>query len=374
MPTSHVHPNLSEWDAADSRFRLVFESSPAGMIIADAQGRMAMVNAAVERLFSYERGELLGQPIELLVPERYRDRHPADRARYMDRPEVRPMGGAGVELFGRRKDGSDLPVDISLHPLRTTEGMCVLANIVDITERKRAAEEERRREAMERLAVLGQLAGGVAHEIRNPLGVIKNSVYYLQMFRDGLATDARDCIDDIERELHSAERIVSELLDYARDPKRHAVRFVAQDVIDRAIAKSEVPANVRLERVAEAAGAIVLADPDQIERVLLNLIRNAVQAMPVGGTLAVRSTIRDGKLVAEVADTGPGLAPDEQARIFEPLYTKKAKGIGLGLPVSKRYAERNGGKLEVESVPGQGATFRLTLPLAEDRAEQETQG
>ncbi|MEX0704085.1 MAG: PAS domain S-box protein [Planctomycetales bacterium] len=371
MPTSPIHPSLSEWDSADSRFQLVFESSPAGMIIADSQGRMVMVNAAAERWFGYERAELLGQPVELLVPERYRARHPEFRERYMGHPEVRPMGGAGAELFARRKDGSEFPVDISLHPIRTADGMCVLANLVDITERKRIAEEERRREAIERLAVLGQLAGGVAHEIRNPLGVIKNSVYYLQMFRDGLATDARDCIDDIERELHSAERIVSELLDYARDPRQHAVRFVAQDIIDRAVAKSEVPSHVRLERVSEAAEAIVLADPDQIERIVLNLVRNAVQAMPGGGSLTVRSAAREGKLIVEVADTGPGLAPDEQARIFEPLYTKKAKGIGLGLPVSKRYAERNGGALEVESVPGEGATFRLTVPLAEERAAQE---
>ncbi|HUG92864.1 MAG TPA: PAS domain S-box protein [Planctomycetaceae bacterium] len=361
---------LTAWGRGDEQFRLVVESSPAAMIIVDQAGRIVMVNAQAERWFGYARVELLGQPVEIVVPERFRDRHPADRDRYMADPQVRPMGGRGIELSARRRDGSEFPVDISLHPIRTEDGVFVLANVIDITERKRAEEEERRRQAMERLAVLGQLAGGVAHEIRNPLGVIKNSVYYLQMLQNRLDSEVRECLDDIDRELHTAERIVSELLDYARDPRQHAVRFVAQDVIDRAIHKSEIPANVQLDREPAAAEAIVLADHDQIERALLNLIRNAVQAMPGGGRLAVRSAVVDGRLMIEVADTGVGLTAEEAARVFEPLYTKKAKGIGLGLAVSRRYAERNGGALELESTPGQGATFRLRLPLADGQANK----
>jgi signal transduction histidine kinase len=185
-----------------------------------------------------------------------------------------------------------------------------------------------------------------------------------------LEPEVQECLVDIDRELHTAERIVSELLDYARDPQQHAVRFVAQDVIDRALHKSDIPAGVQLERVAEASDAMVLADPDQIERVLLNLIRNAVQAMAGGGRLVLRSRTADGCLVVEVADTGIGLTAEEASRVFEPLYTKKAKGIGLGLAVSKRYAERNGGTLEVESTPGQGATFRLRLPLADGQTDE----
>lgn len=130
------------------------------------------------------------------------------------------MGGGGMELFARRKDGSEFPVDIGLHPFRTDEGMCVLASIIDLTDRKRSEEEQLRRESMERLAVLGQLAGGVAHEIRNPLGAIKNSVYFLRMHRQKFDPVVQETLDDIERELHAAERIVNEILDYAREPKR----------------------------------------------------------------------------------------------------------------------------------------------------------
>lgn len=125
-----------------------------------------------------------------------------------------------MELFARRKDGSEFPVDIGLHPFRTDEGMCVLASIIDLTDRKRSEEEQLRRESMERLAVLGQLAGGVAHEIRNPLGAIKNSVYFLRMHRQKFDPVVQETLDDIERELHAAERIVNEILDYAREPKR----------------------------------------------------------------------------------------------------------------------------------------------------------
>ena len=360
------------WGRDDEQFRLVVESSPAGMVIVDARGRIVMVNAQVERWFGYDRQELLGQSIEVLVPERFRGRHPGDRERYMAHPAERPMGGAGVELFARRKDGSEFPVDISLHPIHTAEGAFVLANIVDITARRRAEAEERRREAMERLAVLGQLAGGVAHEIRNPLGVIKNSLYYLRMVGDRLQADGLECLDDIDRELHTADRIVSELLDYARDPRQHAERFVAQEAIDQALGKSEIPTSVRVDQIVEAPDAQVFADRDQIERVLLNLIRNAVQAMPSGGRLTIRSCLSEGAVLVEVIDTGIGLTTEEAARVFEPLYTKKAKGIGLGLAVSRRYAEQNGGRLDVKSAPAQGATFRLTLPLAAARDGGDT--
>ena len=358
---------LPAWGRDDEQFRLVVESSPAGMVIVDARGRIVMVNAQVERWFGYDRQELLGQAIEVLVPERFRGRHPEDRERYMAHPAERPMGGAGVELFARRKDGSEFPVDISLHPIHTAEGAFVLANIVDATERRRAEAQERRREATERLAVLGQLAGGVAHEIRNPLGVIKNSLYYLRMLGDRLQADGLECLDDIDRELHTAERIVSELLDYARDPRQHAEQFVAQEAIDQALGKSEIPTSVQVDQIVEAPDAQVFADRDQIERVLLNLIRNAVQAMPSGGRLTIRSGLSEGAVLVEVIDTGIGLTTEEAARVFEPLYTKKAKGIGLGLAVSRRYAEQNGGRLDVTSAPAQGATFRLTLPLAAAR-------
>lgn len=149
------------------------------------------------------------------------------------------------------------------------------------------------------------------------------------------------------------------------------MRFMAQDVIAGALRASEIPATIALERVAGAPDAIVHADPGQFERIVLNLIRNAVQAMPSGRRIAVRTFIRDGKLLVEVTDNGPGLSPNEQARIFEPLYSNKAQGIGLGLPISKRYAEHNGGTLEVESGPGKGATFRLTLPLTDNRSDGE---
>ena len=216
----------------------------------------------------------------------------------------------------------------------------------------------------ERLATLGQLAGSVAHEIRNPLGVIRNASYFLREVQAADADeDIRESFEEIERGLANSDRIISELLDYTRDPKTEHIVFALEEAVDQAIADVDIPPAVQLERLRDQSQLCVQGDPGQIERLIGNLLRNAVQAMPNGGTLSVRCLRQHGKACIEVADTGGGIAADDLEKIFEPLYTKKAKGIGLGLAMSRRYAELNQGRLEVESELGQGATFRVVLPL-----------
>ena len=237
---------------------------------------------------------------------------------------------------------------------------CFNQMVVDL---QRAQDQLGRRE---RLVVLGQLAGGVAHEIRNPLGVMKNSIYFLRLTQKLKDEKAMQHLGLIEDEIARANRIITELLDYARDPTSEIGSVALQEAFDRALAHVEIPAFVRVEREFPDASQKVTGDGGQIERILANFLRNAVQAMPDGGILTLKCRRQGDEVIAEVSDTGIGIAEEEITRIFEPLYTGKAKGIGLGLPLSQRYAELNGGRIDCRSEKGQGSTFRLILPVAMD--------
>jgi len=238
---------------------------------------------------------------------------------------------------------------------------------VEIAERRRAEEDLRAAQSKlvrsERLAVLGQLSGGVAHEIRNPLHVISTSLYYLQMTQPDLPARQREHLERIEHHVGVASRIIAELLDYARVPQSDPELFPLWQMLDEALSEFTLPAGVRVTRVVPERPVWVRADRGQLGIVARHLIRNALQAMPEGGELSLSVSARDGCAVAEVTDTGAGIDPQHLAAVFEPLFTTKVKGIGLGLAISKVYVELHGGRLEVESEAGRGATFRMKFPL-----------
>ena len=364
------HWDLGDRKWTEAHFGAFLESAPDAMVLVDRQGRILMVNAQTERLFGFDRSELLGHPVEILVPKRFADRHPLHRQGFLANPRARPMG-AGMELYGQRRDGSEFPVEISLSPLETDEGVLVMSAIRDITDRKRAQEalQEKTRalEAAqeelvrrERLATLGQLAGGVSHELRNPLGVIKNSVYYLKMVlpeEEGL----RKHLAILEREVATATRIISGILDFARTtpPTRAAtdINRLVRGGLERLMA----PDSVRIERDLAEGLPPLMVDADQVRLVLDNLLSNAMQAMPDGGVLTVRTRSVGGRVEISVEDTGVGIAPEHLERIFEPLFTTKSKGIGLGLSLAKRLAEANDGTIRAESAVGRGTRFLVEI-------------
>lgn len=347
----------------ENLFRLIVEASPVGMIIADSEGRIVLANEQAQTLFGYAADELIGERIEVLVPEAAHGAHVSHRAGYVAHPRARPMG-AGRNLAARRKDGSEVPVDISLHPIHTDAGMLVLANILDATPRKQAEQEREARQAIERLALLGQLAGSVAHDIRTPLCVIRNDLYFLQMLASELGPEGVECIEEINRSVGKADRIVSELLDFTRDSPSCPERIAVAEILQAALKDYPVPPEVTLIQPERLEAVFVEADGEQIERVLINLIRNGVEATDGKGRVEIRIVERGDLVWIEVADNGPGVPPAEQARIFEPLMTTKPRGIGLGLAIARRYAVHNNGQLTVGTEPGGGACFRLTLPKA----------
>ncbi|GAB5403025.1 MAG: hypothetical protein Aurels2KO_12560 [Aureliella sp.] len=342
--------------------RLIVNASPAGMLIVDSAGQIVLVNPQARQWFGYSEEELLGQRIEILIPSDLRHNHKQLREGYAQQPRSRSMA-AGRDLFGLRKDGSKFPVDISLHPIEAGEERMVLANIVDATNRHQAERDRAARRSMERLALLGQLAGGVAHEIRTPLCIIGNDAYFLETLADKLTPEARDCIEEIKTAVDKANGIVSELLDFTRDTTSNLQKANLLDVIAPSIRLAGIPDGVSIQESLADQSVDVAIDSDQIERILVNLLRNACQAMDDSGKIHIEISCEVDKAILRVSDDGPGIPVDHLDRVFEPLFTTKAKGIGLGLAIARRYAQQNNGHLELLESSTSGTVFQLSLPL-----------
>ena len=233
------------------------------------------------------------------------------------------------------------------------------------TKELRAAQERLVRQ--EKLAVLGQLAGGVSHELRNPLGVIKNAFYFLNMVLEEPSPEVKETLEILEREVAIAEKTISSLLDFARP--RLPIRRPADlnRVVREALSRTTVPQNVELAEQLDETLPTAPVDPDQLVHAFGNILLNGIQAMPEGGRLLVKSS-KVGRWVAvSVTDTGVGIPKENMGKIFEPLFTTRAKGIGLGLPLAKILVDGHGGTIEVESEVGRGSTFTVKLPLEEER-------
>ena len=216
----------------------------------------------------------------------------------------------------------------------------------------------------ERLAILGQLASSVGHELRNPLGVMTNAVYYLKMVHGEESEEMREYLGILSHQIGLAEKIVADLLDFARLKTPQWQSVAVTELIDEQLGRIGPTPGMTVERRYAASLPQVKVDPVQIGQVLFNLLTNAHQAMSGSGTVTLSAVERDGRVAIEVADNGPGIPPENLPKIFEPLFTTKARGIGLGLAVSRSLAANNDGELTVSSPPGDGATFTLTLPLA----------
>lgn len=220
----------------------------------------------------------------------------------------------------------------------------------------------------EKLAAIGQLAGGVGHELRNPLGAIKNAVYYVKgkVAKSELGQKEPrviEFLDIADDEVNSSNKIINDLLGFSRVGKPAVSPSRIKGVIDDALSHLTIPENIEMVKKLDADLPEVNIDTDQIRQVLVNMIMNAMQAMPEGGRLTISVRERDKFLEVEISDTGCGIPKEAIGKIFDPLFTTRAKGIGLGLAVCKAVIERHEGNIEVESEVGKGATFTIRLPL-----------
>ncbi|MGE3804562.1 MAG: sensor histidine kinase, partial [Gemmataceae bacterium] len=222
----------------------------------------------------------------------------------------------------------------------------------------------------ERLVTIGQVAGGIAHELRNPLNVVKTSVYYLLNARNPTPEKTSEHLRRIERHVVLADSVITALSNFARLPTPQQEACPAAACVQEALEMSSPPEQVKVNLDCPPEVPPLLVDGSQIRIVVANLIRNACDAMPEGGNLGIRARAENGTVILDVSDSGVGIAREDLARIMEPLYSTKTRGLGLGLAIARAILDKNRGSLEVSSTPGQGSTFTIRVPAAPREVQQ----
>ena len=362
---------------AEERFRLVVEAAPNAMVMVNAEGKINLANAQVEAVFGYGHQELIGHPIEMLVPERFRSQHPGYRSSYFSDPKARAMG-TGRELYGRRKGGGEVPIEIGLNPIRTSEGFFVLASIIDITERKRAEmETARQRNELahaSRLTMMGELIASIAHEINQPLGAIlsnaETAAILLQSEQPRLEK-VQQILADIRKDDVRASEVIRHMRELLRkrelELKLVDLNAVISDVL-RLIDSERRRRGVEIEKQFADTLPLVHGDVIHLQQVLLNLILNGMEAVsesPESNRRLKMRTAYDGKGNVELAveDSGHGIPSDRLPQLFESFFTTKSHGMGLGLSIVRSIVEAHGGRIWAENNSSGGACFRFTLPV-----------
>ena len=343
-----------------------FRAASEGLIVVDRDGRILEANPQAEQLFGYSKNELVGHPVELLVPVQLHELHHQHVRDYLRAPRTRAMG-RGLSLAARRKDGSEFPVEISLTYAReTARGDLVVAAVTDISERLALEHEARRAET---ITSLGTFAAGIAHDLNNPLQVIRaRSELLLESPGTTPASEMSEDLDAIHRQAQRASQIVEGFLELSRQREKAIAQVNINELINAALLlvgdqlrKVDIDVQTNLDQNLPPIMGHAIA----LERVLINLLGNARDAMLQGGVVMITSGLlndRPGWLHLTVADTGPGIPPDSLDKVFNLLYTTKANGSGLGLWLSRRIVNEHQGRIEVHSEPGKGTTFTITLP------------
>ncbi len=374
---------------SEEKFRNAFTLSPDAVSITSmADGKITSVNEGFSKILGYSAEEVIGlNGLELDIWEDESDLNQMAT-------ELQKKGNVhGVEARFHTKTG-EVRYGLTTAVVIQINGIPhILSTTRDITDQKVAEKtvqeysshlqemvEERTRELnkaqerllrQERLAALGQLAGSIAHELRNPLGVISNATAYLSMIQPEADEKVREYIEIIKSETNTSEKIIADLMDYARLQTVERKPAEISEIIRNAQRRNPAPAYIKVTTNISSGLPRVLVNATQIEQVIGNLLTNAYQAMPIAGKLYIKAEIDTDSVEEEfikitMEDSGEGIAQDDIERIFEPLFTTKAKGIGLGLAVSKKIIDANHGRIEVESQPGKGSTFTLQLPLQKD--------
>ena len=382
-----VLEHLAEAQAAEARFRGFVESAPDAVVIVDPRGQIVLVNAQTQAWCGYQRDELVGRSVDLLVPQRLRSRHPSHRERYASAPKARPMG-AGFDLFGVRKDGTEFPAEVSLSPLHAVEGTLVAASVRDVTEQKQRKEDQLRsrsrsleddnRRMQEANRLKSEFLANMSHELRTPLNAIIGFADLMHKGKVGpVSADHEEYLGDILTSSRHLLQLINDVLDLSKvesgkmefRPEPLDLSTVVGEVRDvlRGLAAAK---RIRMEMELASLPAAWL-DAAKLKQVLYNFLSNAIKFTPERGRVVVRlSPDGEGHFRLEVEDSGIGIRPDQMHLLFVEFQQldggsgKKYAGTGLGLSLTKRIVEAQGGTVGATSTLGAGSRFWAILPLS----------
>jgi two-component system, LuxR family, sensor kinase FixL len=366
----------------EARLQSILETAPDAIIVIDEQGVMESYSSAAQRLFGFTAEEAVGQNVRMLMPSPYRERHDGYLRHYLDTGERRIIG-IGRVVVGQRKDGTTFPMELSVGEVTSNGRRLFTGFIRDLTERQ--LHESRMQELqtellhMSRVSDVGQMASAIAHELNQPLTAILNYVQaarrILQNKGVPMPPKAADAMDKAVGQASRASAIVQNLRNFIQkgDSERRVEnlnKVVGEATALGLVGAKETGISVHVELGAELLAVFI--DKVQVQQVVFNLVRNSIEAMaetpPPRNLLVTTGLVESGSdtRMAEVAvsDTGPGLAPQIQAQLFQPFQTTKEKGMGLGLSICQSIVDAHGGRLQAVPNPDRGVTFRFTLPLA----------
>jgi two-component system sensor kinase FixL len=371
----------------ESRLSAILNNAVDAIITIDELGIIESANPATKTLFGYTEQDLIGKNVKILMPPPFRDGHDGYLRSYRE-TSVAKIIGMGREVVGRRSDGSTFPLHLAVSEIWLGERRIftgIIRDVSDLKEAERRLQElnevlesrvaERTRELhdaqaelvmKEKLATLGQVSGGIAHEIRNPLNAVKTSIYYLMHAKHRSPEKTTEHLERIDRQVTLIDNVITALSDVARMPEPNRIPVRVEDLVLSIVNEVGLPVNIEVT-IDIPLDLFVLADEHQIPIVLRNIVRNARDAMPEGGTLEITASEETNKIRVNVCDSGTGIPPGQVQHIMEPLYSTKARGMGLGLAISRAIVDKNGGELIVESEIGVGSTFTVILAATQGR-------